>query len=91
MSVWTYKKLDGEIISELLEANLLDAQLQAGWTVDKESLNDSITKEDADTNQSGKLSVEEIRAAAKEAGIDGWESKRIKTLEAELWPIQKAM
>jgi hypothetical protein len=91
MSVWTYKKEDGKIVSELLEAHLLDAQLQAGWTVDKESLNDSITKEDADTNQSGKLSVEEIRAAAKEAGIDGWESKRIKTLEAELWPTQKAM
>jgi len=26
----------------------------------------------------------DVRAAAKEAGIDGWEKKRIKTLEGEL-------
>ena len=37
-----------------------------------------------DTNGSGKMSVAEIRAAAKEAGIEGWENKRIKTLKQEL-------
>ena len=40
--------------------------------------------EDVDTNNSGKLSSEEVRAAAKEAGIEGWEKKRIKTLKGEL-------
>lgn len=50
---------------------------------------DPVTKEEADTNDSGKLSSQEIRAAAQEAGIEGYETKRIKTLEAELWPTQK--
>jgi len=40
--------------------------------------------DEADTNESGKLSTDEIRQAAKDAGIDGWEKKRIKTLKAEL-------
>lgn len=37
-----------------------------------------------DTNDSGALSVDEVRSAAKEADIDGWDTKRIKTLKKEL-------
>lgn len=37
--------------------------------------------EEIDTNDSGKLSNEEIREAAKKAGIEDWETKRIKTLK----------
>ena len=94
MSVWTYKKVDGEIISELLDVSLLDGQLSSGWTVDKASLEKpatkGVTKEEVDTNESGKLSSKEIRQAAKDAGIEGHETARIKTLEAELWPTPKA-
>lgn len=43
-----------------------------------------VTKEQADTNKSGKLSTEEVRQAAKKAKISGWDKKRIKTLKAEL-------
>ena len=42
------------------------------------------TFEQVDTNQSGKLSNDEIRKAAFDAGIDGWESKQIKTLKKTL-------
>ncbi len=43
-----------------------------------------ITEEDIDTNKSGKLSVNEVRTAARDSGIEGWEKKRIKTLKKEL-------
>ena len=42
------------------------------------------TKEEADTNGTGKLSTAEIRAAAKLAGIDNYAKKRISTLLSEL-------
>lgn len=38
----------------------------------------------ADKNDSGKLSNEEIRMAAKEKGLDNWEKGRIKTLKEAL-------
>lgn len=92
MSVCTYKNINGEIACELVTVELLEGQLGGGWKLSEEELKEDyvpITQEDADTNNSGKLSADEIRQAAKNAGIDGWENKRIKTLEAELWPIQK--
>ncbi len=91
MAVVTYKKIDGEIVCEHVPAELLEAQLAGGWKLRKSELETPITKEEADTNDSGKLSSQEIRAAAKEAGIEGYETKRIKTLEAELWPTPKAI
>lgn len=42
------------------------------------------TFEEVDTNQSGALSTDEIRAAAKKAGIEKWDTKRVKTLKKEL-------
>lgn len=42
------------------------------------------TFKEVDKNQSGALSVDEIREAAKEASIEGWDTKRIKTLKKEL-------
>lgn len=38
----------------------------------------------ADKNDSGKLSNEEIRMAAKEAGLDNWKKGHIKTLKEAL-------
>ena len=43
-----------------------------------------VSVEEIDTNESGKLSVNEVRTAARESGIEGWETKRIKTLKKEL-------
>lgn len=42
------------------------------------------TREEADLNNSGKLSNTEVREAAKKAGIDDWETARIKTLKDKL-------
>jgi len=89
MAVWTFKKVGDEILSELLPPEYLDAQLASGWIVNESGIVDTVTKEEADTNDSGKLSIDEVRAAAKEAGLDGWDTKRKATLEAELWPTQK--
>lgn len=58
------------------------------WDILKESKGETkkepVKFEEVDTNESGLLSVDEVRNAAKEAGIDGWEKKRIKTLKKEL-------
>lgn len=44
----------------------------------------SLDEANADANESGKLSNEEIRQAAKEAGLDNWETGRIKGLKEAL-------
>lgn len=55
------------------------------WEILEQSKSTKKTKfEEIDANDSGALSVEEIRNAAKEAGIEGYEKKRIKTLIKEL-------
>ncbi len=76
------------------EVRRMQHLLSTGWVGDIKELEagDSITaptKEEADTNDSGKLSVKEIRAAAEEAGIEDYATARIKTLEAKLWPTPK--
>ena len=66
----------------------LQNHLNIGWSLSKEPVEEKqvepVPIEEIDTNQSGKLSSEEIRNAAKEAGIVDWEKKRIKTLLKEL-------
>jgi hypothetical protein len=52
------------------------------WDILEESK--SPTFKEVDTNKSGALSVDEVREAAKEAGVEGWDTKRIKTLKKEL-------
>lgn len=92
MAVWVYK--DGE--SSLIEAKRLQNHLKAGWSVtngdeiveadtsESDEPSDAPTFEEADTNGTGKLSVGEVRAAAKGAGIEGWDTKRINTLKEVL-------
>lgn len=83
MAVQVYK--DGEMI--LVKPNVLQRHLEAGYTLEPGEAKDSVegvTFEDVDTNNTGKLSTDEVRQAAKEAGIEGWDKKRIKTLKAEL-------
>ncbi len=91
-----YKKIDGNIESKLVDIEFLFGELEhGGWSTDPEckdldkNKDGVISEQEADTNDTGKLSTKEIRAAAKEAGIDGWDKKQIKTLEAALWPTQK--
>ena len=50
----------------------------------KEEIKVIPTKEEADTNGTGKLSSEEVRAAAEKAGIKDYGTKRIATLKKEL-------
>jgi hypothetical protein len=78
MSVFIYK--NGE--ESLIPPEQLDEHLANGWSVTNDPK--MPTKEEADTNGSGKLSNSEIRAAAKEAGIEGYSTKRIKALKEEL-------
>lgn len=60
-------------------------KLSQGWVKDPSELSIQAdtapveeTSEDSDTN------IHPVRLKAKEAGIDGWDKKRIKTLETEL-------
>ena len=82
MAVWVYK---GEQ-SELIEAEHLPAQLSAGWSVTRET-----TAEETESVSIDDLSAlspqkpNDIRMKAKEAGIEGWETKRIGTLEGLLY------
>ena len=71
---------DGE--SARFQTERVNGALSAGWSVTDEPV--APTFEEADTNHTGKLSADEVRSAAKEAGIEYWETARIKTLKREL-------
>lgn len=77
MSAILYKLVDGELTKERVNpvdvANLLENGYFASPDLAK-----------ADTNETGKLSNEEIRAAAKEAGIANADKAQIKTLKKKL-------
>lgn len=58
----------------------LETKLKAGWfTSPADAYADQF-----DLNQSGKLSNEEIRKAARDAGIEKWKTARISKLKKEL-------
>jgi len=76
MAVWVHRDIDGELKSELIPAEFLDGHLESGWSVVKPGSETTDIEVD--------LSSEEVREAAKEAGLEGWETKRIGTLKAEL-------
>lgn len=77
MSALLYKLVDGELIQERVNpvdvANLLENCYFA-----------SPEEAKADTNETGKLSNDEIREAAKEAGIENYDKAQIKTLKKKL-------
>ena len=62
------------------DVSRLQALLDDGWVTDPKQLLIS----EADTNNTDKLSSKEVRAAAKEAGIEGWETEKIKKLKETL-------
>ncbi len=89
MATWIYRKNDDGIESTLIDAKYLPDHLLNGWTVDKELLEIEaeetvISFEDVDTNNTGKLSPDEVRTAAKARGLENWDTKRIATLKKEL-------
>lgn len=79
MAVQLFK--EGEEI--YVKPKQLQSHLDAGWSLDDPALVE-VTFDEIDTNDSGKLSTDEVREAAKKAGIEGWKTKRIKTLKSEL-------
>ena len=69
----------------------LDARLKEGWVKSPEDISNgkNDNEKDSEEKESEKIRTSEkgapdIRALAKEAGIEGWDTKRIKTLEAAL-------
>lgn len=72
-----YKKENGKVISERVNPLEVAGLLDKGWFGSKELA-------DADDNETGKLSNDEIREAAKEAGIENWETARIATLKKKI-------
>ncbi|MBL4800223.1 MAG: hypothetical protein JKY50_22735 [Oleispira sp.] len=83
------------ITKELIDkADTIAPSLEVGETVVIQEATETeeaitITRTEADTNNTGKLSVKEVRAAAEEAGIEDFATARIATLKAKLWPTQK--
>ena len=87
MATWLYRKSEsGDVESVLIDAKYVPDHLTAGFVPCKSGVAavEAPTEEEADTNNSGKLSTDEVREAAKTAGIKGWDTKRIKTLKSEL-------
>ena len=75
MATWLFRKNEGEIESILIDAKYVPDHINGGWCFDKESLEE--------TDESD-LTPTEIRELAKDADIEGWETKRINTLKSEL-------
>ena len=78
MAAILYHIVDGEVKEERVNACDVANLLESGYSASPEFP----TKEEADANKSGKLSAKEIRAAAKEAGLDS--SLPVKELRAAL-------
>lgn len=77
MSAILYKRVDGEVKEYRVDPIRVNALLQDGYFASPDLA-------DADANESGKLSNEEVRQAAKEAGIQNWKTAKIDTLKKKL-------
>jgi len=73
MATWLHK--DGE--KELVDPVHVPAMLEAGWSASEDD-------ESGSDQDDAELSNDDIREAAKAAGIDKWDTKRISTLKTEL-------
>lgn len=77
MSAILYKLVGGQVVSERVAPVDVANLLENGYFTSPELAQ-------ADTNESGKLSNDEIRAAAKAAGIANADKAQIKTLKKKL-------
>lgn len=66
-----------ECESTTCEIEHLEGLLCAGWSVNPPGYNPQKADDDAETE----ADINPVRLAAKEAGIEGWDTKRIGTLE----------
>ncbi len=87
MSVWVYKLEEGTIKSELIAPEHLTAQMSVGWVVDKSQLEKELN---GANNPKASLKIDDLRKKAKEAGIEGWDTKRSATLIKELEALNNA-
>lgn len=77
MSVKLYKLVNNEVVAEQVEPLNVGFHLDNGYTTCPKKL---FTKEVIDTNDTGKISFAELKAAAKAAGIKvgGKSAKKLK-------------
>ena len=81
-----YKKGNTHIVRDIIcelrqfKVNELEYALSLGYITDPKKL----AEKEADTNESGKLSVKEVREAAKKAGISNYSKKKVDDLKKEL-------
>ena len=62
-----------------VDIDQLEAHLNSGWSVNPPGYVTEVADEDP---------ADDTRAAAKAAGIEGWDTKRIKTLKAALAELE---
>lgn len=74
MATWVHRRKGAGIESVLIDALDVHHHINSGWCFSKDDL--TVKEED-----SGKLSNKEIRAAAKEAGIEDWKKARVNKLK----------
>ncbi len=80
MSSILYRLENGEVVEERVDSVSVAHLLKNGYASNPQQL---LNRIEADTNETGKLSDEEVKEAAKKAGIRIGR-KSIKTLKAEL-------
>lgn len=78
MACYLYKKKDGVITKEEVFAHDVGHLLSHGFKSTPEGF-----------DEDDEVSNEDIREAAKEAGIDGWKTAQIKTLKGKLEDVHK--
>jgi hypothetical protein len=83
MSVELYRKSGPNgTESQLFHPKRFRGALESGeWFLSPE---EAKAFEEVDTNNTGKLSAKEIRAAAKEAGIEDWKDGKLADLKKQL-------
>jgi len=64
-----------------VDVDQLEAHLNSGWSVNPPGY---VPEGEEDEDEG----LDETRAAAKAAGIEGWDTKRIKTLKAALAELE---
>ncbi len=62
----------------------MDYQLNAGWCKSPEDIGHEQPEEESEEESEEETALNPVRIAAKAAGIEGWDIKRIKTLEGLL-------
>ena len=72
-----------KVVIERLNADL--GQARSGDLGDQDSLDSDEQDEDQDPSA---MTPDEVRQAAREAGLDKWDSKRVKTLRQELKALE---